>query len=319
MRDDFAIFVLSHGRPKEAANRTIRTLQMSRYTGRWYIVLDTDDETAPEYVERFGAEHVLTFDKDEVAETFDLADNRDGPRGVIVYARNAVDTLAADLGLRYYMQLDDDYNYFAHRVHRPGALSYAYCFHLDQLLAAMIDFLEDSDALTVAFAQGGDFIGGHRNADHHDGPGTEFVHRVKRKAMNTFIARVGRPIRFTGRINEDVTAYVLRGGQGELFYTITAVSIDQADTQAQPGGMTGAYLGGGTYAKSFYTVMHAPSCVKVSTLGDTSFRVHHHVTWNHAVPKVISGSYRKAVPGDAPVRILPGEAPTGGRTRQETP
>lgn len=296
MRDDFAIFILSHGRPQETAARTVRTLRMSRYTGSWYIVLDTDDDTAPDYARLFGADRILTFDKDEVARTFDLADNRDGPRGVIVYARNAVDSLAADLGLRFYMQLDDDYNYFAHRVNRPGHLSYAYCFHLDALLEAMVDFLDDSGALTVAFAQGGDFIGGHRNADDHDSADGEFTHRVKRKAMNTFIARVGRPIRFTGRINEDVNTYVLRGMQGELLYTITAVSIDQANTQEQPGGMTAAYLDHGTYLKTFYTVMHAPSCVKVSTLGDNAHRIHHHVSWNAAVPKVLSSAHRRTRP-----------------------
>lgn len=291
MRDDFAIIVLSHGRPAEFARRTHRTLKMSRYTGRWYVLLDTDDETAPEYVERFGAEHVLTFDKDTVRGTFDIGDNLTGPDGVVVYARNAVDRVAQDLGLTFYMVLDDDYNYFAHRVHRPGHLSYAYAYHLDDLLTAMVDFLQDSNALTVAFAQGGDFIGGDRNADYR-GPGGEFTHRVKRKAMNTFVCRTGRPLDFLGRLNEDTTTYVDRGTRGDLFLTITAVSIDQANTQEQPGGLTDAYLDLGTYVKSFYSVMWSPSCVRISTLGDTAHRMHHHVRWNNAVPKVLSDRYR---------------------------
>lgn len=287
MRDDFAIFVLSHGRPEETARRTVRALQMSRYTGAWFIVLDTEDDTRPAYEEKFGAEHILTFDKADIRGTFDMGDNLPGPDGVVVYARNAVDGIAAGLGLRFYMVLDDDYNYFAHRVGRPDALSYAYCFHLDRLLEAMVDFLEDTGALTVAFAQGGDFIGGHRDVDGG------FVHRVKRKAMNTFVARVGRPIGFLGRINEDTTTYVARGATGDLFYTITAVSIDQANTQEQAGGLTDAYLDMGTYVKSFYTVMWAPSCVQVSVLGDTSYRMHHHVKWGNAVPKVLSGNYKR--------------------------
>lgn len=89
MRDDFGIFILSHGRPAEVS-RTIRALTKARYTGHWWIVLDTEDTTADDYAARWGADRLLTFDKDQIAETFDLADNG-GPRGVIVYARNAVD------------------------------------------------------------------------------------------------------------------------------------------------------------------------------------------------------------------------------------
>ena len=296
MRDDFAIFILSHGRPEEAERRTVRTLKMSRYTGAWYLVLDSEDETHDAYVERFGAEHVLTFDKADVRGTFDIGDNLPGPDGVVVYARNAVDRIAADRGVAYHMVLDDDYNYFAHRVLRPGHLTYAYCFHLDRLLDAMVDFLEDSGALTVAFAQGGDFVGGASPAIFGAGPNGadgQFTHRVKRKAMNTFVCKTGRPLGFLGRLNEDTTTYVARGAVGDLFLTITAVSIDQANTQEQPGGLTDAYLDLGTYIKSFYTVMWAPSCVQVSVMGDTAYRMHHHVRWNNAVPKVLSDRHRK--------------------------
>lgn len=281
MRDDFAIFILSHGRP-ELVNVTIHSLTKARYSGRWYIVLDTEDETAPQYVERWGADRILTFDKDEVAKTFDLADNG-GSRGVIIYARNAVDKLAADLGLRYYQQLDDDYNYFAHRLNEDGRLHYVFTRHYDDVIDTFIDFLEDSGALTVAFAQGGDFIGGIWGS---------YRKPILRKAMNTFIARVGRPIRFVGRINEDVNTYVWRGGQGELFLTSTDFAIDQAVTQEQTGGMSAAYLDG-TYRKSFYTVMFAPSCVKVSTIGRISHRMHHQIRWNNAVPKIVSGQWHK--------------------------
>ena len=64
-------------------------------------------------------------------------------------------------------------------------------------------------------------------------------------------------------------------------------SIDQKDTQSNAGGLTDIYLEVGTYVKSFYSVMAAPSCVKVSVMGDTSSRIHHAVTWKNAVPKII--------------------------------
>lgn len=285
MRDDFGIFILTHGRP-EGVGLTLSALRKARYTGKWWLVLDDEDETAPLYTAKWGAERILTFNKDAVAAEHDLADNG-GPRGVIFYARNAAPRLAAAQGLRYYMQLDDDYTYFAHRLAVDGSLTYAFIYHFDAVLEALVQFLEDSGALTVALAQGGDFIGGIHGS---------FKRRVLRKAMNTFIARVDRPIRFTGRINEDVNTYVLEGSRGELFLTLTDVAMNQLNTQSQGGGMTGAYLDGGTYRKSFYTVMVAPSCVKIGTIGELAHRVHHSISWGHAVPKVVPGSVRKPRP-----------------------
>lgn len=293
MRDDFGVLILSHGRPDEVET-TITALttggfRSGGYTGKWWIVLDTEDPTADAYAARWGADRLLFFDKDQIAETFDLADNG-GPRGVIIYARNAAAVLARDLGLTYYMQLDDDYTYFAHRYAEAGVLRYAYGRNqLDAVFEAFVRFLDASGALTVAMAQGGDFIGGAGPAWHR--------WPLRRKAMNTFIARTDRPVRFVGRINEDVNTYVWRGSQGDLFYTVTAFAIDQRNTQTQDGGMTGAYLDGGTYVKSFYTVMMMPSAVRISTMGWTSRRIHHHVDWNKAVPRVLSDRYRKPRPG----------------------
>ena len=78
-----------------------------------------------------------------------------------------------------------------------------------------------------------------------------------------------------------------------LFLTYMGITLDQAMTQDGSGGMTDVYLDSGTYLKSFYTVMMAPSCVTVRDMGEQHRRLHHRISWDHAVPKIISGSYRK--------------------------
>lgn len=50
---------------------------------------------------------------------------------------------------------------------------------------------------------------------------------------------------------------------------------------------------GGTYVKTFYSVVYAPSCVKVATMGVTNQRCHHHVNWNACCPKIINEKWRK--------------------------
>ena len=46
MRDDFAVFILSHGRAKEQI--TLNSLLNAGYTGKWYIIVDDLDEQKDE-------------------------------------------------------------------------------------------------------------------------------------------------------------------------------------------------------------------------------------------------------------------------------
>lgn len=283
MREGFGAFILSNGRPREAET-TINTLARCGYTGPWWLVLDDEDPTHGKYVRRWGAERLLTFHKDDAAQ--DMGDNG-GVRGVIVYARNAVDGLARELGLTHYIVLDDDYSDVQYRWPEPRGkvLRTTSLRNLDAALEAMCDFLETTGALAVAMGQGGDFFGGPFGKFYRVG--------LSRKAMNSFVIRTGSPLRFVGRTNEDVNAYVTLGNRGHLLFTVTRLCIVQKRTQKQSGGMTETYTRIGTYRKSFYSVMMAPSCVRIMVMGSSNYRIHHRVTWNRAVPKILSGKWQK--------------------------
>jgi hypothetical protein len=69
--------------------------------------------------------------------------------------------------------------------------------------------------------------------------------------------------------------------------------LAQMQTQSNSGGNTEAYKTMGTYVKSFYSVMAAPSCCKVSMLITTHPRIHHKIDWNKAVPKIMHERYKK--------------------------
>ena len=281
MRDDFAVFILTHGRPEKIV--TIKSLMDGRYTGKYYIVIDNEDDTEPKYRELFG-DKVLQFDKLAISKTFDTADLAQDRR-TIVYARNACFDLARQVGVRYFLELDDDYTSFMYRFPDNGKLGYVSAKHLDELFEAMIEFLDASGALTVAFAQGGDFIGGIENQNFYKG--------LLRKAMNTFFCDVEKPFKFVGRINEDVNTYTLYGNQGKLMFTATKANITQLQTQSNSGGMTDVYLDSGTYLKSFYTVMFSPQCVKIGTVGDKHIRIHHKIDWNACTPKILNEKWNK--------------------------
>ena len=282
MRDDFCAFILSHGRPDRV--HTYKTLMKAGYTGKVYIVIDDEDKTADEYRKIYG-DKVLQFCKQEYAEKLDEGDNT-GKRTSTIYARAAMFDLAPKVGCKYFIQLDDDYTKFEYTFTSYGHGKYIVNASVDSLFEELIKFLDKSKALTVAISQGGDFIGGNSGQSM----------TLRRKAMNTFVCSTNRPWVMLGRMNEDVTTYVTEGRRGGVFFTTTMAKIVQQQTQANAGGMSDLYLDSGTYVKSFYSVMYAPSCVQIGTLGDPRsphYRIHHKINWHKVSPKILREENKK--------------------------
>jgi len=279
----YAVFILTHGRPHNVL--THGTLRKMGYTGDIYIIVDNEDATIDEYRAIYG-DKVIVFDKLAISKTFDTGDNFEDRRAVI-YARNACFDIAREMGVEYFLQLDDDYYWFGY--HFTSGLTYEprTIRNLDALFNLIWEFYKSIPALTIAMAQGGDFMGGARSAAGQ-------ALRLKRKAMNTFFCSTSRPFQFIGRINEDVNTYTTLGNRGGLFFTFFNAKMDQSDTQKASGGMTELYEDSGTYIKSFYTVMYQPSFVKIYEMGTHRKRLHHRIDWPCAVPKILSESYRKS-------------------------
>ena len=279
---DFVVFILTHGRADNVY--TYKALKQAGYTGRIILVIDNEDADADKYYSLYGEDNVYMFNKLLQALNVD-AMGPDNDRKAILYARCACFDIAKNLGYKYFLELDDDYTNFRSRVVRGEHLGTEYIRKFDELVDIVLEFLDTSNAHTVALSQIGDFIGGKNSKVCKD--------RLTRKAMNAFFCRTDRPFRWSGKMNEDVTTYVNLGSRGYLFFTVADVSIDQLATQSLSGGMSDGYLDSGTYVKTFYTIMACPSCVKMYTMGVTNKRFHHVIDWDKAVPKIISDRYRK--------------------------
>lgn len=280
--ENFAALILSHGRPGNVI--TYKCLRRHGYTGKIYIIVDDQDASLQEYKRIYGDE-VIVFNKKEAIKKTDTANNFSDYRAV-VFARNIVFDISRQLGLEYFIMLDDDYQKFQYRFDDRLDYGYMAIKSLDRVLDLMVDFQKKTGVTSIAMAQGGDFIGGS-DSD------LAYAVTLRRKAMNTFICNTKDPFAFLGIINEDVTAYVRHAISGKVFFTVNSVAIVQKQTQTNPGGLTEIYLQNGTYIKSFYTVMYAPSCVKVKELTTVNRRMHHKISWNNAVPCIIREEFRK--------------------------
>jgi hypothetical protein len=280
--EQLSVFILTNGRPDRVY--TYDTLKRAGYTGKVFLLVDDLDSTRDQYLERFPGQ-VVIFDKKHAATLFDAADNFNDMRA-IAYARNITFQIAKKLGIKYFIQLDDDYRHFQFRFDRELQYHPRVLKKLDEVFAALLKFYINSGAASLAIAQGGDFIGGE---------GSPMAKQIllKRKCMNSFICSTERPFKFQGRINEDVNTYTASASRGLLMLTTNQLTLEQMQTQSNAGGMTELYVDSGTYVKSFYSVIFQPSSVKVKVLQSKNSRLHHSVSWKNTVPMILREEIKK--------------------------
>lgn len=300
-QSNFCVLILSHGRSNNVV--TVDTLKKFGYTGNWFIVLDNLDESASQYKDRFGEDHVVIFNKELYMGLTDAMDNFNYHKS-IVYARQACIDIAEGLGYQYFAEYEDDYDSIRWRMNEEIEYSSKMLSSrpenhvLDRVFDAMIDYLIETPRLqSICMAQSGDYIGG--------GGSRMVQEQSRRKAMNSWIIDVNRPFDFAGTMNDDVVAYTSLSSQGVLFLTTGFIAINQKQTQSNASGNTDMYKKFGTYAKAFYSVMSHPSGVKISPLFNTSarkaigpktnktFRLHHEVTWRNVAPKILRPEIKK--------------------------
>jgi hypothetical protein len=288
MRNDFAVFILSHGRANEIM--TVEMLKKGHYTGDWFVVIDNEDDQEHIYREKFG-EHVLQFDKKAEAERTDTGD-LDDDRRVGVFARNAIQDMAKAMGYKYHLQLDDDFSGISFRMPKgdKNKLTSQRCKHLDKLFEAMCEYMDNSPIAWLSFALSSDYLGGTDNKRYQSG--------LFPKTMGSFLMRADQIVYFRMRMNDDITTCVASWHIGLPNYSIMKVMVETPQTQAMKGGMTEIYQDNGTYRKSFYSVMCCPSFVTIGKQGITHFRIHHQIHWNNCAPKILNEKWKKGAVTD---------------------
>lgn len=277
---DFAVFILTHGRPNNV--KTLSTLKKCGYTGKIYFIVDNEDKSIEQYQKNYGIENVKIFNKKAMADEVDEGNNFD-ERRTITHARNACFKIAKEIGITYFIELDDDYTAFDYRIDTNSTENRGDIKpikNINKVFDFLLNYYKKTTFKSIAFAQGGDFIGGINN-------GKGSYRFSKRKCMNSFICSTEREFQFIGAMNEDVNTYTSKGCRGDLFYTIPFVSLTQTATQSNKSGITDMYLRYGTYCKAFTTVMMHPSGVRVAMMNSNNPRIHHTIKWVNTTPMII--------------------------------
>lgn len=279
--NNYAVFILSHGRANDV--KTVKMLEEGNYTGEWFIVIDDEDKDEAIYKEKYG-DHIIQFCKKEVADRTDTCD-LDTDRRVGVFARNFIIEEAKRRGYKYHLQLDDDFYVLDYRYVKNGKSCTKKCTQFDKLFDAMVEFLETTPTVWLSFGLSSYYLGGLKGKNFREG--------LVRKTMGSFFMNTYKAPKFFCRMNDDITTNVFNTFRGELMFTVMPIQVQTPPTQQEAGGMTDIYKENGTYRKSFYSLMAAPSFVMISRQGRIDMRVHHEIKWNSCAPKILNEKWRK--------------------------
>lgn len=281
MTNKFAIFITTHGRADNQI--TLNTFKALGYTGDWYLVIDDTDTQRDAYIENYGEEHIIIFNKCAYIELTDVCNVVPQPKAV-VFARNAVEDIAVYLGYKYFMVVDDDVTRLRLRYEMCGSLKSANLTNcIDQILDGAVQFMEDSGVACVTFGFTNTYRGGAAAVE-------KFTSR-NRLCAELFIRNADKPIKWRANFVEDLITSIDAGVSGNVWLQFIPIQLELCMSEgAMSGGMSDAYNQTGRF--KFYSMPSIiyPNCISVEFDG-TKWRTR--TKAEYSVPKIISSRYRK--------------------------
>lgn len=281
MRDDFAIFICTHGRPNKQL--TLQSLLNAGYTGRYYLVLDDTDETVQQYIDNFGTEHLIVFDKNHYINTSDTGSNKPVYK-CILYAKDAVEDIARALNLKTFILADDDIVKLRFRTVRDSKLCTDDVNALNDVLEAYIEYMLKSDIATLGFGNSYIYIGGVGALNPRNLSNRRFTY-------NFILRNVSHEVCWYSEMNEDSITPILSAHKGQVWLQLPFVQFDMEACQAgAEGGMSDVYANMNKFKQYAHFLLYVPSGVRmIERFGKTTHTFDRALTF----PKIISSNYRR--------------------------
>ena len=281
MTKKFAIFILTHGRPYNQL--TVETLQKIGYTGELYLVLDDQDDTYDAYVEKWGADRIIVFDKDHFIRTTDTGLHTPVPK-FAVFARNAIEYVANVFGYDAFMMLDDDITKIRIRLPDGDSLkSYQITNQFDAIIDKSVEYLLSCDIACMGLGFCNLYIGGVENFNKEN--------PRQRLCAEAFIRNTSHPIEWRLNMVEDMITSIDAAMCGDVWFQFLPMQVEILMSEgAVEGGNSDVYRQLGMYRISFMPIIAYPASNTVR-LGKKSWAST--TTPDKCIPKIISSRYRK--------------------------
>ena len=274
------VYIISKGRPQ---CHTAETLCRLNYPGEWFIVCGNNDETLPEYRERWG-NHVLVFDWYEEIKHTDTMDNFgfDKKASGACPVRNATRAISEQRGELRHWQFDDDYLDFARynpKVNKNETIKDGRVLFSSMYRIAEFGYTAHLNNIGFALAT----IEGNPTRRLKWGPRVYNAHNLP-STPDLFVP-------WTGRMNDDTINAVNVWRRGGFEMMVKYLQLRMEDTQAEAGGLTEMYKEDGTVRKTAYCILAAPNTARlVCRFG----RYHHDINWHRDLrPRLLDEKWKK--------------------------
>lgn len=286
MLENFAVFIITYKRPD--TQLTYDTLNKCGYTGKVYFVVDNTDDTIQRYIDNYGADNIIVFDKNYYINS-DRYDNciNSGIFSSAVYARRAVEDIAVAKKIQYFAVIDDDIKNFVIRYPICGKLKAVPIYDFDLILSSYVELLKLGIAC-VGFGNARSYFGGI-NAFTQE----RLCDRIL--ITNCYIRNSDVAVDWTSWTLEDDITVFQSSKSGNLWLSIPYVQQVPApfnDVVSGVGGNIDLYKLISRYKIYFSEILHFPSmtiqCRDFATKEVKLVRKQ-----NRQFQKIVSSRYRK--------------------------
>ena len=278
----FDIFILTHNNPNNC--RTIESLKSANYTGHISLVVDDEDPSLDKYFE-LGYD-IYVFNKLDYLKKIDVGSSKVNPQLTsAVYARNAVEDIAKNKDIDYFIVMDDDLLGFRYRYIKDNKLCSQPVENFDAVIDNYIEFMRVSNSICVSFATDSSFIGGLDVI-------TSGKILEKRACFTVYFRRTDKPMKWRFTSHEDYITSLIYCNIGEVMFTLPFVqrNISGMGDRKDESGNKNMYENTTDFQTAFYNVIACPwAC------GIMEYKNHVVVRTdkNTAYPKIISDKYRR--------------------------
>lgn len=282
MREDFAVFIITHGRPDKQL--TYQTLINCGYKGKLYFVLDDTDTTIQEHIDLFGADRIFIFNKNHYINA-DIYDNglTEGKYACAVYARRATEDIAKSLGLTYFCMMDDDVTDLCIRLLIDDKLRRIKITDMDNIFKAYTELLDVGKIGCVGFGYITLFYA-VKNYLYDDKRPLPFV---------AFIRKTSEPVMWKCWYGEDEIAGYENNVLGSLWLVIPLIMI--MSTEVSTGAMSETYSTSSSYLRSISELRYRPADFIITKCRQGRKKGQYKLYKRNSdwFPKILSDKYKK--------------------------
>lgn len=280
---DFAVFIITHGHPDKQI--TYDTLRRCGYSGKIYLVVDDTDTTIQQYIDNYGRDSVIVFNKNYYINSDRFDNGTNTPiYACAIYARRAVEDIAKSFGLDYFAMADDDIKKIVIRYPVDNALKRVNIVNLDAVLEAHIELLKTQHLACIGF-------GGVQN--YFAGASVFSDDNLSKRIIpyQFFLRRTDKTVRWSCWYGEDDVEAYFNTITGNLWFASLYVMIEAMPNGT--GSMATTYETINSYIMSFAELRYFPGLLRVYKRPKSKASIFGVIRTNgNWFPKILNETYK---------------------------